>query len=241
MTTDPRSFNAPLTLATARRLVELTNPEPESTALDVGCGRGELLALWLEAGGGSVHGVDPLASETDLARQRLTPFRGRAHVHTSNYDVAVLPANFDVAFCIGATHAFGGAGVAFRAALEGLRERVRPGGRVLVGEGYWKQSPDPAYLAATGMSASDLVSHAENHAVGEALGLRTLYVTAATQSEWDDFEAGSGLAAERKLDADPDDPDLQRSIEQRRAWRRSYLTWGRDTFGFGYYLFEVPA
>jgi SAM-dependent methyltransferase len=240
MDQDPRTFNAPLSLESARRLVELARPKAGTVAIDVGCGRGELLALWLEAGGGSGHGVDPLASEIEVARRRLAPLEARAHLHPTVYAEATLPDRVDVAFCIGATHAFGGPGEGLRETIIALQKRVKPGGCVLIGEGFWNQPPDPAYLAATGMSTSEFVFHADNHELGEELGLRTLYVTAASTSEWDAFEAGSGLTAERRLDEKPDDTELQQLVEQRRAWRRAYLRWGRETLGFGYYLFEVP-
>ncbi|GJM23378.1 MAG: SAM-dependent methyltransferase [Planctomycetota bacterium] len=237
---DQRVFNSPLCIEHARSLLSVLDPQDAFTALDVGCARGELLALWMELGGGRCFGVDPDRSETALARRRLARFADRVRLQTAPIAEAELPGAFDVAMCLGATHAFGGVGDALRATYVALAELLRPGGRMLIGHGFWKQTPAPEYLAATGIDPAELCSHAENLELGESLGLRTLYVSASSTSEWDAFEAGSGLAAERRLDLQPDDPEAQALAERRRAWRRASLRWGRDTMGFGFYVFETP-
>lgn len=38
----------------------------------------------------------------------------------------------------------------------------------------------------------------------------------------------------------PQDPDAAPFRERIRAWRDAYRRWGRDTLGFGYYLFCKP-
>ena len=41
--------------------------------------------------------------------------------------------------------------------------------------------------------------------------------------------------------ANPHDPDAQAMLERIRPWREAYLRWGRDTLGFGLYLFRLPS
>jgi len=238
---DTRVFNSPLGTEHAERLVTELSPSQEACALDVGCARGELLAHWMELGGGRCFGVDPDRDEVARARRRLARFADRVRLQSATVQDATLQAPFDAVMCVGATHAFGGVGDALAASYRALAELLRPGGRMLVGHGFWKQPPPADYLAATGIDPAELTTHADNLELGESLGLRARYVSASSQSEWDAFEAGSGAAVERLLDARPDDADLRAKAEQRRAWRRAYLRWGRDTMGFGFYVFERPT
>jgi len=39
----------------------------------------------------------------------------------------------------------------------------------------------------------------------------------------------------------PEDPDVPAMLERIRRWRDGYLHWGRETLGFGVYLFHRPA
>lgn len=50
------------------------------------------------------------------------------------------------------THAYG----SFRSALESLSRLVRPGGSILIGEGYWRREPDPGYLHLLGAEPDEL-------------------------------------------------------------------------------------
>ena len=86
---------------------------------------------------------------------------------------------------------------------------VRPGGRILIGEGYWRQEPSPGYLAATPFEAHHLTSHAANIELGEGAGLTLLHASTSTLEEWDHFEGLFWQAAEDDLAAQPDDPDAQ--------------------------------
>ena len=46
---------------------------------------------------------------------------------------------------------------------------------------------------------------------------------------------------ERYAGEQPDDPDVPEMLKRSRRWRDSYLRWGRDTLGFGVYLFHRPG
>jgi hypothetical protein len=35
-----------------------------------------------------------------------------------------------------------------------------------------------------------------------------------------------------------EDPDVPELLKRIRAWRDTYVRWGRDTLGFGLYLFQ---
>ena len=146
-----------------------------------------------------------------------------------------IPAPFDAALCTGSTHAFGG----YRQTLRALARAVRPGGQILVGEGYWRKDPDVGYLAALGTTRAEFHDHAGNVAVAVEEGLVPLYSTVSSGDEWDRYEGLYLRAVERYTAEHPEDPDTTALRDHIRRWRDAYLRWGRDTLGFGLYLFRV--
>ena len=46
---------------------------------------------------------------------------------------------------------------------------------------------------------------------------------------------------ERYARNNPDDPDCPAMVTRIRRWRDAYLRWGRDTLGFGLYLFQKSS
>lgn len=239
MGVDGLDFNAPVTTAHLSGLLAKLGLDQHGTALDVGCGRGESLQLLVEAAGCSGVGVDPDAAEIAIA-QRRTPSRGRLAWHCARIDEAPLQPPFDAVVCVGASHAFGGPGEALPKTLSELANLVREGGRVLIGEGYWKRGPPREYLEATGMSADDERSHEANGALGDAFGWTLLHAETSSLEEWDHFESGHLRAAEASAKrATSDDTQAHEKLEHWRNWNTAYRLWGRDTLGFGFYVWEL--
>jgi len=233
------TFNAPLDVARAERLLTQLAVQPSSRVLDVGCGRGELLTRLVARSGCLGVGVDPKASEVELAVRRSQGMHGRLTWHAARIQDAGVLRSFDAAICIAATHAFGPPGQALPRALEALSGMVVRGGRLLIGEGFWKQEPAAGYLAATGFECHHLTDHAGNLRLGEAAGLGILHHETSSLDEWDEFEAMFWRAAEEARRQAPEDDVVRAQAEHWRKWRAAYETWGRDTLGFGYYVFEV--
>lgn len=140
---------------------------------------------------------------------------------------------FDAAICLGATHAIGD----YKATLEQMNEAVKPGGYLIVGEGYWKMKPDADYLDALGAKEEELHTHAENIQVGEDLGLVPMWATVTNEDEWDAYEWQYSSSMEKYCLENPDDKDVGWMSDRIQKWRNTYLRWGRDTLGFGLYLF----
>ncbi len=112
--------------------------------------------------------------------------------------------------------------------------------QLALGEGYWRQPPAAGYTALLGEPAGIYHDHAGNIAVAEQLGLVPLYATVSNEDEWDDFEWGHRQRFELAAWRNPGDLDAQQRLQESREWRDGYLRWGRDTMGFGLYVFLRP-
>jgi hypothetical protein len=150
--------------------------------------------------------------------------------------LAAEPASFDAGICIGSTHALGG----YRPTLAALARWVRPGGAVLVGEGYWRREPEPEYLERLGATADEMTTHEETIAAGAAVGLAPAGTWVSSERDWDHYEDLYARTVEVYVATHPEDPDAPAARERIRRWRETYQRWGRDTLGFGLYLFKRP-
>lgn len=197
--------------------------------------------MLVESAGCRGFGVDPKPDEIALARERSRALDDRIEWHARKIEEVDVGGGFDAAICIGATHAFGPPGAALEKTLEALRAYVKPGGRLLIGEGYWKQDPAESYLRGTGFSRSDLRTHDENGQAGERRGFRLVHQETSSLEEWDRFENAFLETAEACFQGDPDNTDARRDREHWRAWNARYYEEGRSTLGFGFYVFECQG
>lgn len=206
-----------------------------SQILDVGCGRAEFLMRTAERYRCRGTGVDRLVPVIDAARGEVARrgLAGRITLYGELFDPGRFsPDTFDLAACIGATHAVSD----FEETLRVLSRLVRPGGSLLVGEGYWRQDPPPEYLAFLGAEPDELLTDAENLAMARALGLEVVRSHRATETEWSRYEDTYADNVGRYLEEHPDDPQADGMRQRIETWREAYLRWGRHTLGFGLYL-----
>ena len=237
-------FNNPIGSEKADRLVQLLALQPASRVLDAGCGAGEFLMRAVAYHGCRGVGIDSDARCINTARESAVT-RGLA----SSCEFRAADVNefepdrgaFDLGVCIGSTHAFGAGDAAYPNTIRRLKEWVRPGGQVLLGEGYWKQEPAPEYLKRVGDPVGIYRDHRRNVSFAEERGLIPLYAAVSSDDEWDDFEWSHQRKIRSDAEANPDDPALAARLTRSREWRDGYLRWGRSTMGFGLYLFRLPA
>jgi hypothetical protein len=70
------------------------------------------------------------------------------------------------------------------------------------------------------------------------MGFVPVFTAVSGDAEWDAYEGLYHRTVEDYVAAHPEDPDAPVMAERIRRWREAYLRWGRDTLGFGLYLFE---
>lgn len=232
------TFANPLSEEKINRIFALMNLSSDDQVLDVGCGNAELLIRLIERYGIRGVGVDP-------NREALAEGERRGSQRIAADRLTLYPLKmeefepegrlFAAALCIGSSHAYGD----YESTLKALKELVMPGGLILMGEGYWKQPPSPEYLEHLGATPDELSKHAENVSRAAKLGLTPLYSLVSSDDDWDHYEGLYALTMERYVYDHPEDPDSVEFRNYIRDWYDGYLRWGRDTLGFGLYLFRV--
>lgn len=227
-------WNTPLSEEHAALLLSRLNLNPGVRVLDLGCGWGELLLRAVAAGGSSdarPTGVGVDTDEAGLARgRRLAAERSLdQHVSFVTGEAAAWSEPADRVLCIGAAHAFGGT----VAALEALTRSVRPGGRLLFGDGFWERPPGAEAVEIFGgetLSLIELVTEIQR------LGWRVLHFSAADQREWDEFETSWAAGRQEWLLEHPDDPRAPELREELDGRLRQYVSCYRGVLGLGYFV-----
>lgn len=223
------------------RLIDAAGLDRRSTALDIGCGAGEVALRLIERTGAAVEALDPSPTAIALARAaaaRRDP-EGRLTLVQAPFDPSADGPPVDLAICIGSTHAAGG----LDGLLAALRRRVRPGGCALVGDGFWAAEPSAGWLERFfGGDRGALAGWSETLDRAAAAGwtLRAAHrVSPAGLADYEarhranivawSEEAGPGDAAQAAADRARSD-----------AWHAGWLAEGRAALGFGLWLFERP-
>lgn len=239
-------FHNPLSEARAERLTERLTRAGPRTVLDIGCGWGELM-LRILAAAPDATGVGIDIDDGDLARGRAAArARGLADRATfiSESGIGTTRGPADLVLCVGSSQALSDVQPPGHivAALSVLRRLVTPGGRVLLGEGFWQRPPTSAELAAMwpGMTAGDHLDLARIADLAVEAGFRPAWIETASEQEWEEFESGYQADKEEWLATHPDHPEAA-EIRQRLDAHRSYWLRGyRGLLGLAY-LTLVPV
>lgn len=220
-------------------LAEVCRLEHGQRMLDLACGKAEMLATWAHRYGIGGVGVDISEVFLAAARARVAQLGVADRVTLVHDDAGRYEPGeeVDLAACIGATWIGGG----LIGTLARLRQAVRPGGRVLVGEGYWHEEPPHEAYQAMQVTPEGVASLAGILDRAEAAGLELVEMVLADGDSWDRYEAMHWAAADRWLRANPSDPDAALVREQTARYRQAYLTYGRRYLGWGVFVLRQPA
>jgi SAM-dependent methyltransferase len=233
-------WNTPLSADHAATLIECLDVASGACVLDLGCGWGELLirlvSLAATGPGGAVTGVgvdtDALVLQRGRALAAERGVAGQVSFVCAGAQAWKEPA--DRVLCVGAAHAWGDA----RQALPALAKLIRPGGRLLFGDGCWEKPPTDAARALFGDS---VLSLAEVVAVALAAGWHVLELSCADQREWDEFESTWRAGRQEWLLSYPDDPRAAAVQAELDARLTEYVTVYRGELGFCYLILSTPT
>jgi SAM-dependent methyltransferase len=215
----------------------------DGVAFDVACGKAAMLIELAHRRAVSGLGIDRnawfLAEGREAARVARVADLVELRDGEIGAETAPLPGEAaDLASCVGASGVFGGRSETL-GALAGV---ARPGGLVLVGEGYLRRPLTDEENDEFGIGEDELTDVAATIATGTALGLESLGSLLATEPEWDAYEAAYAGAIERWVadEAASDDPDREPFLERAAFMRDTYARWRREAMGFGLFLFRRP-
>ncbi|MGW7097899.1 SAM-dependent methyltransferase [Streptomyces sp. NPDC054838] len=220
-------IKAPLDDGSVRRLLDRGVPRADARVLDLGCGTAEWLLRALDAHPRlHAEGVDISEEALAQAGRAATGLGVRERLVLHHRPAADFSSAqpFDLVLSVGAAHAFGG----LVPTLAAARAHLAPGGRVLIGEGFWEREPSREAVEMLG-DFTDLATTVDRVV---AAGWTPVDGHVSTRRELDDYEwACWGSLASWALDR-PDDPDASEALETAATRRSEWLRGYRDTWGF---------
>ncbi|PJN39726.1 SAM-dependent methyltransferase [Streptomyces sp. CB02959] len=220
-------IKSPLDDASVRQLLDRGLPRGDERVLDLGCGGGEWLLRAL-ATRPHLHaeGVDISEDALGQARQAAGDLgvQDRLVLHHQPAADFASAEPFDLVISVGAAHAFGG----LLPTLAAARKHLAPGGRVLIGDGFWERTPSQEAIEMLGDFA-DLATTVDRVAED---GWIPVHGHVSTRQELDAYEwACWGSLASWALDH-PADPDSSHALATAATHRSEWLHVYRDTWGF---------
>ncbi len=222
-------WNTPLSAAHAELLLHRLEIPAHGSVLDLGCGWGELLIRAVASTEASVTGigVDTHAPDLDRGRRAAAERDVADRVRFVEASAVGWSEPADRVLCIGASHAWGGTADAL-AALAGA---VKPGGRLLFGDGFWQREPGERAVEIFG---EQVVALGELVRVAHATGWQVFHLSEADQREWDDFESTWRVSRHRWLAEHPDGAAAPKLGEELQQGVLEYLDVYRGVLGFCY-------
>ena len=219
-------------------VIEAMNLPAGAHVLDVGCGRGEVLLRIAERWAACGTGIDihePFVDDARRAAETRIPSGMRFEVGDAQA-MHLEAGRYEMAMAIGASHALGGD---WRHALQTLAALVPPrGGLVLLGEGIWREAPSEAYLEALGATEEELPDHFALVEFAAQEGLDLLASAMTTDEQWEAYELTLIENGKKWVEAHPDHALAEAMKDYvHSAQDRFHGPGGRDTLGFGLFLF----
>jgi len=210
-------------------LTELPLTDGDSV-LDYGCGDGELLIELAARHDLRISGIDVNEEAIAHCREKIA---GTFIVESFRVQL-FTESVFDLVINVGASPGF-------EQLVGQIAPLVRPGGRVLIGDGYWQRPPAPEYLEFLGAQESDMTTHDGNLRLLTAAGFGIERTVVSSLADWDRYEDRYDANMIAHLRGHLDDPDHIEFEARRSRWRTMYLEYGRGTMGFALYQARKPG
>jgi SAM-dependent methyltransferase len=233
------AFMNPLAEEDVDEMIEALELEAGAHVLDLGCGKAEILLRIVERYPDvRATGLDNSPAVLAEARRQAETRVPEAKVVLVEQDVreyAPEPGAFDLVVSTG--------GVAFRGGVGGtlavLSGFVAPGGKLLFGEGYWREDPSAEYLVALGAAREELRNYEGTIEAAVEAGLDLKRAVTSGVEDWDAYEDAWARNGELYVNAHEGEDgvaELREWIANGRARYRDLG--GREILGFGFFLFE---
>jgi SAM-dependent methyltransferase len=217
----------PTNVEKIRRLGEHIHLGPDARVLDVACGRGGPAVILAETFGCRVLGVERAPEFVLVARERVRDAGLESLVEIVEQDARAFEVErgaFHAALCLGASFVWDG----LDGTLAALAPAVRPGGYVVVGEPFWRESPPTNDLGYTTLAGTV--------ARFEAARLAVVGVIAASEDDWDAYESLHWRALEEWLAENAEDPDADEIRRRHLEARDEYLRDQRPSLGWAMFI-----
>ena len=163
------------------------------------------------------------------------PHHGHAHWLWCDLFGFVPDRRYDLVLCTRAPLADGTLPDHFVAA----RELLRPGGKLLLGSGYWRLPPSPQYLAKSGMRAGEMLSLGATLASAEEHGFRVRHWVSSPEQEWQEYERRFRDNLVNWADENAGHPEAERMRAHAEDWFRVFRCQGKYVVGFALMLLEA--
>ncbi|UCC15953.1 MAG: class I SAM-dependent methyltransferase [Dehalococcoidales bacterium] len=207
--------------------------DTDSRVIDFGCGKGELLALWAEKFGTSGTGVDISEQFCEKARIKIQERKldDRIDIVCANGSEYTSDDNkYDAGLCIGGTFIWGD----FRKTIQALRQFVRPGGKLVIGEVYVSNDMPREYIDTHSPETTRYEYELLQTAREE--GYTVEYAVRASHDDWDRYEAGNWRGLVNWLNENPTHPERPEVIDRLRGNQDEYFRYGREYLGWAIYV-----
>lgn len=235
----------------AEKYIELVNPtspkkvieagrimgfKPGDRIIDYGCGYAEPLLLWAKNFGIAGVGIEVREAVVDRARKKIESvgLTDRLEIICGKGDEYCLePHSFDHAVCLGASFVWDG----FQTAVHNLKQTVKPGGKILIGEPYAKTDNAPKeYLKKHNIHTELELLH-----IAHDEGYELYYLIRSSDDDWAHYEADNWRGLIEWLADHPDHSERQEIVDWLRKVQDDYFRYGRDHCGFAIYILTPPV
>jgi SAM-dependent methyltransferase len=233
----------------SERFIELINPtSPEkiialgkyleltdqSRIIDFGCGYAEPLVLWAESFGISAIGIDIREKACERARNKIAGrgLSGRIKIICGKGEkYAYEKHTFDVASCLGASFIWGD----FQKTIRGMRDAIRPGGRLVIGEPYWNTEEVPQkYKKREPIFFTEI----QLLQIARMEGFTFEHLIRSSGDDWDRYEGSNWYGLVRWLEENPKHPERKQVSDRLIKVQNEYLEWGRLYLGWAIYILK---
>lgn len=245
----PRSFNRiayealavcnPVALSTIADILVATGLKPDEAAVDIGCGNATVSILLAERFGLHVDAVEQDPSMADLAQERIDRSAVRERItlwRQPSPDVLAILGTPALIVALGVTEPVEIGVRDPEGMLRGLAERLADGGWLLWGDLIWTAEPaEPVRRRIE--QAIVCTDDAGWRAAATAAGFELIRAVVSDTATWADYRTRMSGAVAAWLAAHPEDLDAE-AIRGRADQLAMIHDQGRDSIGFGLYLFR---